>query len=60
MSQFREKLRGRDDFIVTVEFVPGRGPKGKGIEEAVDFAKSVLETGLRIDAVSTTCNPGGA
>lgn len=59
MSQFREKLRGRDDFIVTVEFVPGRGPKGKGIEEAVDFAKSVLETGLRIDAVSTTCNPGG-
>jgi methylenetetrahydrofolate reductase (NADPH) len=59
MSQFREKLRGRDDFVVTVEFVPGRGPKGRGIEEVVDFATSVLETGLAVDAVSTTCNPGG-
>ena len=59
MSKFREKLQGRHDFAVTVEFVPGRGAKGKGIEDAVDFARTALETGVEVDAVSTTCNPGG-
>ena len=59
MPQFREKVRSRDGFVVTVEFVPGRGPKGKSIEEALEFGRAVLETGLPVDAVSTTCNPGG-
>jgi len=59
MSKFKDKLKGRQDFVVTVEFVPGRGPKGKGVEGAIDFARELTQNQLGVDAVSTTCNPGG-
>ena len=47
------------EFVITCEFVPGRGGEGKSIEEIIDFGRKVVATGLPIHAVSLTDNPGG-
>lgn len=54
----REAL-GQGEFAITCEFVPGRGKSGPGVENAVEFAKTVAGTGAKIHAVSLTDNPGG-
>ena len=59
MSRLRDAVRTGSEFVVTCEFVPGRGPKGKSIEETIEFGEKAVSTGLPIHAVSTTCNPGG-
>ena len=47
------------EFIITCEFVPGRGCAGRGIEEMIEFGKKVVSSNLSIHAVSITDNPGG-
>ena len=59
MGKFKEKLAEGKEFVITCEFVPGRGPKGGSIEGATDFGKQVVEKGLPVDAISITDNPGG-
>jgi len=59
VSTLREKITEGKDFIITCEFVPGRGSKGKALEEIIDFGKKVISSGLPIHAVSITDNPGG-
>jgi len=54
----RETLE-KGEFVITCEFVPGRGKNGPSIEAAVDFAKAVSTAGAKIQAVSLTDNPGG-
>ncbi len=59
MSRFKEKVLEGRGFIVTCEFVPGRGYKGRSIEEVIEFGKKVVSSDLPIHAVSITDNPGG-
>lgn len=59
MSKLKDKLAEGKEFIVTCEFVPGRGPKGKSIDAAVEFGKKVVSSGLPVHAISITDNPGG-
>jgi len=59
MSRFKEKVLGRREFILTCEFVPGRGHKSRSIEEVIEFGKKVVSFDLPIHAVSITDNPGG-
>ncbi len=59
MSKLKEKLAERKEFIVTCEFVPGRGPRSRSIDAAVEFGKKVASSGLGVHAVSITDNPGG-
>lgn len=47
------------EFVVTCEFVPGRGSRGTSIDAAVAFAQAVAGTSPTIHAVSLTDNPGG-
>ncbi|MFH1612126.1 MAG: methylenetetrahydrofolate reductase C-terminal domain-containing protein [bacterium] len=57
MNSFKEKLQNK--FVITCEFVPGRGSKEKSIDEVIEFAKQAKEKKLPIDAISITDNPGG-
>jgi len=50
---------GKGEFVITCEFVPGRGKDGPSIEAAVEFSKAVAAKGARIHGVSMTDNPGG-
>jgi len=59
MGKFKEALLEGKDFIVTCEFVPGRGATGSSIEASVKFAEKVVSSGLPIHAISLTDNPGG-
>ncbi|NOY09615.1 MAG: methylenetetrahydrofolate reductase [Spirochaetes bacterium] len=59
MSRFREKVVEGKEFIITCEFVPGRGSRGKSVEEVVEFGKKVISGKLPIHAISITDNPGG-
>ena len=59
MNRFKEKVVEGKEFIVTCEFVPGRGPKGRSVEEAIEFGKKVSSSSLPIYAISITDNPGG-
>lgn len=54
----REALQ-QGEFVVTCEFVPGRGKEGPGIEAALQFAREVKKSGLGVHAVSLTDNPSG-
>ena len=58
MNNFKEKIHGKD-FVITCEFVPGRGGAGRSIEETIEFGKKVISSNLPIHAISITCNPGG-
>jgi len=59
MSRFKEKLVEGEEFIITCEFVPGRGPKGRSVEEVIEFGREVVSSDLPIHAISITDNPGG-
>ncbi|MCX6998199.1 MAG: methylenetetrahydrofolate reductase C-terminal domain-containing protein [Kiritimatiellaeota bacterium] len=47
------------EFVITCEFVPGRGKDGTSVDAALHFARDVAASGTRIHAVSLTDNPGG-
>ena len=59
MSKLAESIKKASEFIITCEFVPGRGFRGMAVEEAVRFGQKVVESGLPIHAISITDNPGG-
>lgn len=59
MNKFKEKIIQGKEFIITCEFVPGRGCTGQGIEEMIEFGKKVVSSNLPIHAISITDNPGG-
>jgi methylenetetrahydrofolate reductase (NADPH) len=54
----REALE-RGEFVITCEFVPGRGREGATVDAALEFAREVVAAGLKVHAVSLTDNPGG-
>jgi methylenetetrahydrofolate reductase (NADPH) len=57
-NRFKEALLRRDQFIYTVELVPGRGARGKAQEDVLAFAEKAARGGL-VHALSVTDNPGG-
>jgi methylenetetrahydrofolate reductase (NADPH) len=59
VSTLSEKILGGKDFVVTCEFVPGRGNCGQAVEEVLRFGEKVLKSGLPVHALSITDNPGG-
>jgi methylenetetrahydrofolate reductase (NADPH) len=59
VSIFREKVIEGKEFIITCEFVPGRGSKGPAIDEIIKFGEKAISSGLPIHALSLTDNPGG-
>jgi methylenetetrahydrofolate reductase (NADPH) len=59
MSILREKISKRSEFIVTCEFVPGRGCSGAAVEEALRFGEKLAQSSVPIHAISITDNPGG-
>ena len=59
MNKFKEKMIEGKEFIITCEFVPGRGCAGRSIEEMIGFGKKVVSSNLPIQAISITDNPGG-
>ena len=59
MGSFKEKVLSKKEFVVTCEFVPGRGYKGESVEGVIEFGKKVASSDLPIHAVSITDNPGG-
>jgi len=59
MNKFKEKVIEGKEFIITCEFVPGRGSKGGSIEAVIEFGEKIVSSNLPIHAVSITDNPGG-
>jgi len=59
MNKFKEKMIEGKEFIITCEFVPGRGCAGRSIDEMIGFGKKVVSSNLPIQAISITDNPGG-
>ncbi len=47
------------EFVITCEFVPGRGKEGSSLDAALLFARKVAGTLPKVHAVSLTDNPGG-
>ncbi|MEI7880055.1 MAG: methylenetetrahydrofolate reductase C-terminal domain-containing protein [bacterium] len=47
------------EFVITCEFVPGRGQEGASLDAALLFSKDVAGSLPKIHAVSLTDNPGG-
>ena len=47
------------EFVVTCEFVPGRGKEGASLDAALLFARDTAGSIPKIHAVSLTDNPGG-
>jgi len=57
-KRFREALLGKEEFVYTLELVPGRGSRGKTQDEILRLAEEVARTRL-VHALSVTDNPGG-
>lgn len=57
-NRFKEVLDKRDEFIYTVELVPGRGSRGKTHDDVLELAYKAARGDL-IHALSLTDNPGG-
>ena len=55
---FKEELTKPDNFVVTLELVPGRESFGPGTDTLVGIAKDAFADG-RVSACSLTDNPGG-
>lgn len=55
---FQNNINDRDQFVVTVELVPGSDYSGKKLDTVLQIASDALADG-RISAVSITDNPGG-
>lgn len=47
------------EFVITCEFVPGRGREGVTVDAALQFVTDMAASGIRVHAVSLTDNPGG-
>jgi methylenetetrahydrofolate reductase (NADPH) len=55
---FQTDLLNTDDFIITLELVPGKESVGRSVDTVMGIAKDSFSDG-RISAVSITDNPGG-
>ena len=55
---FQTDLSDPDQFVVTLELVPGRESTGRSVDTVMGIAKDAFADG-RISAVSITDNPGG-
>ncbi len=55
---FDQEIATPDNFIVTLELVPGRQSTGRSVDTVLGIAKDAFDDG-RISAVSITDNPGG-
>ena len=55
---FSNQLQSPENFVVTIELVPGRESFGKSTDTLVGIAKDAFADG-RVSAVSITDNPGG-
>lgn len=58
MGTFHDHISTPDNFVVTLELVPGRESRGRSIDTITAISKEAQEDG-RISAVSITDNPGG-
>ncbi len=57
-NRFKEAMQQPEQFVFTLELVPGRGSRGKTQDEVLRTAEEAA-SGSLIDAVSLTDNPGG-
>lgn len=55
---FQNEILDPDQFIVTLELVPGRESVGRGLDTVMGIARDAFADG-RVSAVSITDNPGG-
>ncbi|MBW2709971.1 MAG: hypothetical protein JRD04_12025 [Deltaproteobacteria bacterium] len=55
---FEQEIATPDNFVITLELVPGRQSTGRSIDTVLGIAKDAFDDG-RISAVSVTDNPGG-
>lgn len=55
---FQKDLVDPDQFVVTLELVPGRESRGRSLDTVMGIARDAFADG-RISAVSITDNPGG-
>lgn len=55
---FNDELMNPDNFVVTIELVPGRESFGRSTDTLVGIARDAFADG-RVSAVSITDNPGG-
>lgn len=58
MNIFRDALAEQGNFVVTCELIPGRGFKGKGIDQVLQFAEDMKGVEA-VHALSLTDNAGG-
>ena len=58
MNQFKEALESKEKFVITCELIPGRGFKGKSVDQVINFAEEAKEID-EIHALSLTDNAGG-
>ncbi len=58
MNHFREVLEAGKEFVITCEHVPGRGYKGKSLDQVISFAEETKNIDS-IHALSLTDNAGG-
>ena len=55
---FQNDLLNTDDFIITLELVPGKESTGRSVDTVMGIAQDSFSDG-RVSAVSITDNPGG-
>ncbi len=55
---FQKDITDSDNFIITLELVPGKESIGRSVDTVMGIAKDSFSDG-RISAVSITDNPGG-
>ena len=58
MGRFEEALRGKKEFVITCELIPGRGFGGKSIENIMQFVEGIKGF-PDVHALSLTDNAGG-
>jgi methylenetetrahydrofolate reductase (NADPH) len=58
INRFEETFARHDQFVFTLELVPGRGARGKAQDQVLKLAAEAARGGL-INALSITDNPGG-
>ena len=57
-NRFKEALVEKREFVYTLELVPGRGARGKAVQETMSIAEKAIK-GKLIHALSITDNAGG-